>query len=255
MTGAGQGVEPCWLKCRALLFDKDGTIVNFRLAWLSWCREVIRALEGRYPAAAVEKNLEAWGVDLALGRIDPAGYLAVGTTAELKDSLAGRLAEAGYDAEKTDFDVAAAMQQAYRAVEEKKLIRPIAGVGGALEELHRHGYLLALVTTDDTDKAKDHLRVMGLEKFFMVVLGGDRVARCKPAPDLVLEACRLLGVQPAEAAVIGDTVVDVEMARAAGAACAVGVASGVTSTGALAAAADVVLESAAAMRGQPDHRV
>ena len=254
MTGARQGGAPCWLKCRALLFDKDGTLVNFRLLWLSWCREVIGALGEDYRADVVEKSLAAWGVDLALGQIDPAGYLAVGTTAELRDSLTARLAENGYSADKTGPEVAEAVKQAYRSVEDKKLVQPIAGVAKAVELLHRRGYRLAVVTTDDTDKAADHLWSMGLESCFEVVIGGDRVARSKPAPDLALEACRLLGVQPAEAAVIGDTLADVQMARAAGAACAVGVASGVTPAAELAAEADIVLESAASMAGQPGDR-
>ena len=254
MTGAGQGGAPCWLKCRALLFDKDGTLVNFRLLWLSWCREVIGALSGSYRADVVDKSMEAWGVDLALGRIDPGGYLAVGTTSELRDSLAARLAENGYSADKTGPDVAEAVKQAYRAVEDKKLVQPIAGVGRAVKALHGQGYRLAVVTTDDTDQAAAHLWTMGLETYFEVVIGGDRVDRSKPAPDLALEACRLLGVQPAEAAVIGDTLADVQMARAAGTACAVGVASGVTPAAELAAEADVVLESAASMAGQPGDR-
>lgn len=244
---AGTGSRACWRPCRALLFDKDGTIINFRLMWLSWCREVIGALSGGYRAALVEKSLDAWGVDLALGRIEPDGYLAIGTTAELRGSLAGRLAEEGCSPEKTGPDVAEAMRHAYRAVEEKNLIRPIAGVAEAIAELHRRGYRLAVVTTDDTQKAAAHLRLMELDPYFEVVLGCDRVARCKPAPDLALEACRLLGVQPAEAAVIGDTAADMQMARSAGAACAVGVASGVTTVEALAVEADIVLESAAAM--------
>lgn len=247
MMGAGSGNRACWRPCRALLFDKDGTIINFRLMWLSWCREVICALSGGYRAAAVEKNLDAWGVDLALGRIEPDGYLAIGTTAELRDSLAARLALEGCSPEKTGSDVAEAIRHAYRAVEEKKLIRPIAGVDEAIAELHRQGYRLAVVTTDDTQKAATHLRLMELDPYFEVVLGCDRVARCKPAPDLALEACRLLGVQPGEVAVIGDTAADMQMARSAGAACAVGVASGVSTIETLAAEADIVLESASSM--------
>ncbi|MDZ4131533.1 MAG: HAD family hydrolase, partial [Dethiobacteria bacterium] len=140
-----------------------------------------------------------------------------------------------------------AMQHAYRAVEEKRMIRTIPGVDTTIRELQNRGYLLAVVTTDDTQKAADNLRTMGLESSFQLVLGCDRVANCKPAPDLTLEACRLLGVKPAEAAVIGDTLADIRMGRAAGAACCIGVASGVTTPETLATEADLVLESVAHM--------
>lgn len=236
-----------WGQCRALLFDKDGTIINFRLMWLGWSREIISALESTYGAALVEKNLSAWGVDLALGQIAPDGYLAIGTTLELQQSLAARLNAEGFAAAITEADVYAAMQHAYRAVEEKKMIRAIPGVDKAIRELQNRGYLLAVVTTDDTQKAADNLRTMGLESSFKIVLGCDRVKNCKPDPDLTLEACRLLGVKPAETVVIGDTLADIRMGRAAGVACCIGVASGVTTPESLAKEADLVLESVAHM--------
>jgi phosphoglycolate phosphatase len=236
-----------WDQCRALLFDKDGTIINFRLMWLGWCREIINALEITYSATLVEKNLSAWGVDLALGHIAPDGYLAIGTTKELQHSLAGRLSAEGFTTDKTEADVYAAMQHAYHTVEEKKMIRAIPGVDTTIRELQNRGYLLAIVTTDDTQKAVDNLRTMGLESSFKLVLGCDRVANCKPAPDLTLEACRLLGVKPAEVAVIGDTLADVRMGKAARVACCIGVASGVTFPESLVEEADLVLESVAQM--------
>ncbi|MDZ4132800.1 MAG: hypothetical protein U1E11_06645, partial [Dethiobacteria bacterium] len=98
-----------WAHCRALLFDKDGTIINFRLMWLGWCREIVGALGSAYSTALVEKNLSAWGVDLALGQIAPDGYLAIGTTGELQHSLASRLSVEGFAAGRTEADVYAAM--------------------------------------------------------------------------------------------------------------------------------------------------
>lgn len=173
----------------------------------------------------------------ALCRIDPGGYLAIGTTCELEENLTECLGA----------DVFGAMQHAYRAVEEKKLVRLIEGVAEAIRGLHRRGYLLAVMTTDDTDKAADHLRAVELDAYFEVILGCDRVAQSKPAPDLALEACRLLGVKPSEVAVIGDTAADIQMGKSAGAGCCIGVASGVTDPETLALEADIEIESTAAM--------
>ena len=49
------------------------------------------------------------------------------------------------------------------------------------------------------------------------VVGGDEVPQAKPAPDMVLRACALLGVAPVRALVVGDSRFDREAARAAGA--------------------------------------
>jgi HAD superfamily hydrolase (TIGR01509 family) len=44
----------------------------------------------------------------------------------------------------------------------------------------------------------------------------DRVPHAKPAPDLLLLACRELGVEPSQAMLIGDSRYDREAAKAAG---------------------------------------
>ncbi|HZT80101.1 MAG TPA: HAD-IA family hydrolase, partial [Gemmataceae bacterium] len=57
---------------------------------------------------------------------------------------------------------------------------------------------------------------LGVAPFFDVVLGPSDVPHPKPAPDMLREALRRLGVAPAEALYIGDMDVDVQTARAAG---------------------------------------
>lgn len=49
------------------------------------------------------------------------------------------------------------------------------------------------------------------------VVGGTDVPRAKPAPDIVFEACRRIGVAPGESLVVGDSHYDSDAARAAGA--------------------------------------
>jgi beta-phosphoglucomutase-like phosphatase (HAD superfamily) len=60
------------------------------------------------------------------------------------------------------------------------------------------------------------LRRTGLENAFAVTLGVDDVAEPKPAADLYLEACRLLGVLPEWSTALEDSPPGVAAARAAG---------------------------------------
>jgi phosphoglycolate phosphatase len=48
------------------------------------------------------------------------------------------------------------------------------------------------------------------------VVCGDEVQQRKPHPEIVLQACRRLGVAPSEAVMIGDSFNDMLAARAAG---------------------------------------
>ncbi len=41
--------------------------------------------------------------------------------------------------------------------------------------------------------------------FFMAVVGGDRISRSKPEPDIYLKACELLGEKPADCYALEDS--------------------------------------------------
>ena len=60
------------------------------------------------------------------------------------------------------------------------------------------------------------LHAVGLTGAFGTVVSSDEVAHGKPAPDVYLEAARRLGVDPARALVIEDSLNGVLAARAAG---------------------------------------
>ena len=90
------------------------------------------------------------------------------------------------------------------------------------------GIPMAVVTADETGAAIKHLSWLGLDHYFAEIIGTDQVERGKPFPDMVELACRRLGVNVAAAAVIGDSGGDMRMARSAGAAAAIGIASGET---------------------------
>ena len=90
------------------------------------------------------------------------------------------------------------------------------GVIDAVESLRRQGLKLAVVTNALQRLAELVLGRFGLLKKFDLILGGDRVARGKPDAEPLLTACRLLGVAPASALMVGDSENDVLAARAAG---------------------------------------
>jgi HAD superfamily hydrolase (TIGR01509 family) len=88
-----------------------------------------------------------------------------------------------------------------------------------IARLRAAGLRQALITNTPGPLAAEILRHARLE--LDAVVGGTDVPAGKPAPDMVLEACRRLGVTPAEAAVVGDSRFDRDAAAAA-AVCFVG---------------------------------
>lgn len=99
-------------------------------------------------------------------------------------------------------------------------LKALPGVVEFVAACRRRGLALAVASSADEIKVVGNLREIGLPPaMFDVVVNGCQVARKKPAPDIFLEACRRLGLEPATCLVIEDAVSGVAAAKAAGARC------------------------------------
>lgn len=96
-------------------------------------------------------------------------------------------------------------------------VRVHDGIGDVLAELRGRGVPLAVFTGNSHQAAAILLEGAGLRAHFDVVVGGNEVARPKPAPDGVLAAAQGLGLAPARCLYVGDSPLDVGAAEAAGA--------------------------------------
>ncbi len=92
-------------------------------------------------------------------------------------------------------------------------LRAIDGVAQALEVLPQPRCLASSSRPERIDLA---LSVTGLDRYFKRRFSAIQVTRGKPAPDLFLLAAREMGVRPAQALVIEDSVAGVQAAQAAG---------------------------------------
>jgi phosphoglycolate phosphatase len=109
------------------------------------------------------------------------------------------------------------------------------GVRDLLLACRRAGLRLAVVTSKRTRVARAVLESCRIAADFEVLIGADSAPLPKPDAAPALAALSRLGLAPAAAIVVGDTVFDVQMARAAGCR-AVGVAWGYQEGAALLAA-------------------
>lgn len=85
-----------------------------------------------------------------------------------------------------------------------------------LEKLRQMGYSMAVVTATAQEQAVSNLKLAGLLPFFDHVISASMVKRGKPAPDVYLYACEVLGVQPENCYAVEDSQNGVMSAHAAG---------------------------------------
>lgn len=94
--------------------------------------------------------------------------------------------------------------------------RAFAGVDAMLERLAGRGIAMGVVTNKISRFAEPVIAHAGWTACFGCVITGDQVARPKPDPEGVLEACRRLGASPQQTLYVGDDRRDVSAGRAAG---------------------------------------
>jgi len=121
--------------------------------------------------------------------------------------------------------VAAYKQAFFRARERGAVQEPLFdGIAALLGRLHRSGWTLGVATGKSDRGLRGCLTMHGIFDLFMTLQTADRHPS-KPDPAMLRQAMAEAEAEPANTVMIGDTVYDVDMARAAGCR-AIGVAWG-----------------------------
>lgn len=94
--------------------------------------------------------------------------------------------------------------------------RLLPGVWDVLSQLDRLNVGMAVCSNKAVSFTRELCDALEVARYFAAVLGPEDVAEPKPAPDMLLEAMRRLGVEASRTLYVGDMSIDVETARAAG---------------------------------------
>lgn len=227
---------------KGVLFDKDGTLLEFHQMWLTVSQRVVGVLLERYPAHAItgaESLLVAIGV--YGDRIDNRGLLA---SNPVEDTALIWFEMLMPDCSMTAFidEVKALFNQT--VMENPGLIKVLPGIEAVLITLKQHGFKLGIATADSKAATLYSLEQTGLLEFFDFIGYSDGDIEPKPAPDLMEAFCRKCGLMARQVVMFGDTVSDMVFGQNAGAT-SVGVLTGTATEAELAPHALMVLASVA----------
>lgn len=93
--------------------------------------------------------------------------------------------------------------------------RPFPGVMEAMEKLRVAGYVLVCITNKAERYTHPLLKDLGLFDYFELILSGDSLPRRKPDPLPLHHAMTHFNVTPDKLLIIGDSINDIQAARAA----------------------------------------
>lgn len=174
----------------AVVFDLDGVIVDSEQVWDDVREQLVRERGGRWHGGAQAAMM---------------GMSSPEWSRYLHDELG--LAESP---EEINDEVVRRMLARYR--EDLPLLE------GAVDAVRRLAaeFPLAVASSSNRPLIEAVLERAGIAELFAAVVSSEEVARGKPAPDVYLEAARLLGVEPERCAAVEDSSNGLRAAHAAG---------------------------------------
>ena len=194
---------------KAIIYDKDGTLMQFDAFWIPVAQAAIRSILEKYTDARGEKAIKVAGeieteIGILNGVIDPKGVLCGGTYSQFAEIV-------DLVFKKSDVNAVIDRVAVERAVEEnieKGVILPTCDDLRFKLEKARKTARIFVVTTDCGAVAEYCLKKLGIFVFFFAVFCDDGETPCKPDPFAANEIARELSVEKNELFVVGDTETD-----------------------------------------------
>jgi phosphoglycolate phosphatase len=175
---------------RAFLFDLDGTLIDSKLDLTTSVNAMLRQMgRAELPAELVTTFIGHGAPQLVASALGPDA-----TDEQRRTGLS--LFMAHYEQHKLD------------------ATRSYPGVIEGLDSLS--GLPMSVLSNKPAAMSIEILQGLELAKYFRSIYGGDSFEKKKPDPAGALSILRELGLPPAQAAMVGDSEVDVQTARNAG---------------------------------------
>ncbi len=222
---------------KGILFDKDGTLLDFHATWMPAYRraaQVVSRDAGRPELA--DRLLAIGGYDHETGRCKPGLPLASGTSVDLARLWAH---ECGLD---DAMQLVKRLERIYAREAADRAV-PVGDLATLFRRLIERRLHLGIATMDSESLARDTVSLLEIESYLSFVCGYDSGFGVKPGPGMVAAFCDRLSLEPTEVLVVGDTLHDLHMGRAAGAGLVVGVLSGTGTRDLLESHCDHILEN------------
>ena len=217
-----------------VIFDKDGTLFDFRNSWGRWTRSLLSEI-GR-DEAHVLRMAEAIGFDLGSGDFQPHSPVIAATGDDIAEALLPHLPGT------THSGLASRVNRLSVEAE----LTPAVPLAPLLEALRARDLRLGVATNDVEAAARAHLAGAGVERLFDGIFGADSGHGTKPGPGMLLAFARATGLPPARLLMVGDSAHDLMAGRAAGMR-PVAVLTGVAGEDELSPLAEIVLPDIGAL--------
>ncbi|MCP4334300.1 MAG: HAD family hydrolase [Gammaproteobacteria bacterium] len=228
------------MKYHGIVFDKDGTLLDFNRTWLPIYRYAAQEFAAGDPELA-EQLLAQHGFDPQRKQFQGGSLLAAGNNQQIAEEWASQLGKPE--------QIEAISLRLNDIFHERGLIEatPVANLASTLRRLKAAGLKLGVATADSHQGILNTLQSFNVLQEFDFLAGYDSGHGAKPEAGMVQAFCQQLSLQSDAVVVVGDNCHDIEMGRNANAGLCVGVLTGTSSRAELESIADIVLDDISAL--------
>lgn len=202
---------------KMIIFDKDGTLIDIHHYWCSMIQFraefLVNSIIGIDKEALYEDLISSMGIDLKTKKMKSEGPVGIKPRSFIVDIALQTIFKyiKSYSKEKV-IDIFAEVDE-YSKTKLKYIVKPLDGVLELLCNLKQVGILASVATTDLTHRAVLSMSIIDLEDYFIDIVGADLVKNAKPSADLVNLIVDKNKLTCDEIIVVGDSMVDLSMAK------------------------------------------
>lgn len=198
-----------WSTIKGILFDKDGTLIDFQYTWEPIFFRFVQVVSDEYSLSSGKQEVLKRQLGDGNGQLRHDNLFANGTFTQIMTVL--HQVVPGFTKEHFNRLFAKAVAQT------EVQARPIGAALETLQTLVGAGYHLGVATADRPENTEHTLEAAGLRNFFDFVGSDTGDGRGKPGPHLMEEFCQRYGLRAHEVAMVGDTMTDMKFAANSGA--------------------------------------
>ncbi len=192
---------------KAIVFDKDGTLLDYDRFWIPVAEKaILQLLKSKALEAASCNELMK-----SIGAYDGIrGILCYGTYADIANAINKKLSRNELF---SPSEAAAAFEN---ATESGELAPTCDDIVSLMKNLKSNGYTVAMVTSDNEKMARFCLEKLGIIDYFDKIIFDDGIHPPKPDPYHMNSLCREMNISPNEVLMVGDTLTDMRFAENSG---------------------------------------
>lgn len=223
------------MKYQGIVFDKDGTLLDFNRTWLPiYLYAAQEFADG--DAGLAESLLTQHGFDRGKNRFIGGSLLAAGNNQQIANAWAVQI-------DKPD-QVETISRQLHQIFHDQGAIQatPVKQLADTLRQLKQSGRKLGVATADSHQGIINTLQAFDVLHEFDFLAGYDSGHGVKPEAGMVIAFCEQMALDVESVVVVGDNRHDIEMGRNANAGLCVGVLTGTSTRAELESIADIVID-------------